>query len=316
VILTVTPNPSLDLLFEVDQLVWDDANRVAEPRRRAGGQGINVARAVRVLGGDAIAVALLGGSTGHALEQTLVAEGVAVEPVTIAGETRTFVAVHERKYGRSLLVNPCGPATPQTAVDTLADAIRRRIEQHSPSWVACCGSLPPGVPDAFYARVRDIAREGSARFVADCDGAALRAAAEQRCDVLVPNRHEAERLLDQEIGNLDRAGAAAALLVARFGVALAAITLGARGAVAASAEGVWHAAGPDVTTGSAVGAGDAFLAALLLSLDRGDTAADCVRSAVAAGTAVLLGEGNEILNANRHRDLLREVEVRRVAGPA
>ena len=65
---TVTPNPSVDILFETETLVWDDANRVPEPRRRAGGQGINVARALRVLGAEAVPVALLGGRTGAEVE--------------------------------------------------------------------------------------------------------------------------------------------------------------------------------------------------------------------------------------------------------
>ena len=77
-IITVTPNPSIDLLFEADTLVWDDANRVAMPRRRAGGQGINVTRAVRTLGGESIAVTLLGGNVGDELRSLLAAEGIDV----------------------------------------------------------------------------------------------------------------------------------------------------------------------------------------------------------------------------------------------
>ncbi len=108
-VITVTPNPSIDLLFEADALVWDDANRVAMPRRRAGGQGINVTRAVRALGGESTAVTLLGGPVGDELLALLHAEAVDVRVAAAPGTTRTFVAVRERSSGRALLINPRGP---------------------------------------------------------------------------------------------------------------------------------------------------------------------------------------------------------------
>jgi fructose-1-phosphate kinase PfkB-like protein len=64
-VLTLTPNPSLDLLFSAERLVWDDANRLSDPRRRAGGQGMNVTRAALALGARSEAIALLGGRTGR-----------------------------------------------------------------------------------------------------------------------------------------------------------------------------------------------------------------------------------------------------------
>ena len=111
-ILTVTPNPSLDLLFSAERLGWDDANRIESPRRRAGGQGINLARAVHALGGETHAVALLGGATGDDLLRMLRAEGIGVDPVAVEGETRTFAGVRERATNRSMLLNSRGPTLP------------------------------------------------------------------------------------------------------------------------------------------------------------------------------------------------------------
>src|SRR5262245_36709174 len=101
-ILTITPNPSLDLLFESPRLVWDDANRLDAPRRRPGGQGINVTRAARVLGASSVAVALLGGRVGDELQSMLSAEGTPCERIDITGETRVFVGARETESGRSL----------------------------------------------------------------------------------------------------------------------------------------------------------------------------------------------------------------------
>ena len=123
VLLTITPNPSLDLLFETDALVFDDANRMADPRRRPGGQGINVARAARALGSSATAIALLGGVTGREIEDALLREGTDVISVPAEGETRTFVAVRTRGDGRSLLLNARGPVrSPEDAARLLQAA--------------------------------------------------------------------------------------------------------------------------------------------------------------------------------------------------
>ncbi len=319
-ILTVTPNPSVDLLFEADALVWDDANRVAMPRRRAGGQGINVARAVAELGGEAVAVAPLGGAAGDELRVMLAAERLPLVHVPISGETRVFAGVREASTGRSLLLNPRGPVLDAAESEALAVAVAAAIREHRPDWVLTCGSLPPGLEPDFHARVGDAARACGARFVPDCDGEPLRLAASAGCDLLVPNLHEAARLLGRPLDDAGAgvggpagaaAGAAADLL--GFGPAVAAVTLGAAGAVLATPDGVWHAEPPAVSgSGSAVGAGDAFLAALVLHLRTHDDPAGALRAAVAAGTAVLVARGDRLLRRSDASSLLDGVVVRRV----
>lgn len=315
-VLSVTPNPSIDLLFETDTLVWDDANRVNAPRRRPGGQGINLTRAVLELGEDAVAVAVLGGAPGHEIEETLRAEGTPLEPVWIDGDTRTFVAVRERASGRSLLVNPRGPVCAPSVADDLITTVQRALASHAPRWVACCGSVPPGLPLDVYARIAERARTHGAWFVPDCDGDALRLAAESGCDLLVPNRHEAARLLGTTINGIDDAAEAATQLRTLYRPTMVAIKLGAEGAVAATAEGAWHAVADtfDEDTGTAVGAGDAFLAALLIARTKNATAPDALRSAVVAGTAALSSSGTRILDLDRYRVLKSSMTRRDVRG--
>lgn len=309
-IVTLTPNPSLDLLFQADELRWDDANRLAPPRRRAGGQGINVARAVRELGGRSVAIAPLGGATGLELRAMLEGEGTGLRAVPIRGETRVFVGVRERATGRSLLLNPRGPEiSPEERVLLLGEA-SAALSEERPAWLVCCGSLAPGLEPGFHATIGALAREHGVAFVPDCDGDALRLAAESGCDLLVPNAHEAARLLGAVVTDVDAAGAAAAAL-RRF-APIAAVTLGEAGAVCATGAGRWHAIAPRQADGSAVGAGDAFLAAFLLARCAGAEAPEALRAGVAAGTAVLLGRGAELLRRADVEALSREVALRRL----
>lgn len=299
-LVTLTPNPSIDLLFSAPRLVWDDANRLPQPRRRAGGQGVNAIRALRTLGGDGVAIALLHGAAGDELEALLVGEGTPLVRVEGEGETRVFVAVRELETGQSLLLNPRGPASGPRTEAALLRALERALDRDRPRWLACCGSVPPGIATDLYARAAAMARAAGTRFVADCDGELLRAAVAAGCDLLVPNQQEAERLVGGTIAGLEDAAAAAVELRAR-GADVACITLGAEGAVLASGDGCWHAAAPAALEGSAVGAGDAFLAALLLALDRGEAAGEALRQAVAAGAAVLKSEGGDLLAVEEYR---------------
>ena len=315
-ILTVTPNPSIDLLFTAERLVWDDANRLDTPRRRAGGQGINLARAAATLGGAARAVAMLGGASGAELRGLLEAMSLPFDAVAIAGETRVFVGVREGATHRSLTLNSRGPATGGEDAERLLGATEAAVATHRPRWLVCSGSLPPGMPDHVYARMTSIARAHRARYVVDCDGAALRLAASTGCDVLSPNAAEAERLLGVAPGSLagERDAAAAALeMRARFGVRVAFVTLGVAGAVGADGDGAWHVAAPEADPGtSAVGAGDAFLAAALLALDDGARAELATRAGVAAGSAVLRSRGSALLERVDYDDLLKKTNARRI----
>jgi 6-phosphofructokinase 2 len=310
-ILTITPNPSLDYLFEAEELCWDDANRVEMPRRRAGGQGINLTRAARVLGGESTALALFGGSTGEQLKAMLQAEGTNFIDVRIEAETRVFFGVRETSTGRSMLVNTRGAILGEADRMRLLARVQRACAELQPSWVVGSGSVPRGLGDDLYAEIADITHAHGLRFVADCDGVQLTNATAKGCDLIAPNQHEAERLSYLSIRTADEAVAAANAL--RSVAAEVYVKLGAAGAVAATRSGAWIARGLQLQSGSAVGAGDAFLAALLVAKEKGAPHEEALRSAVAAGTAVLRSRGSDLITHSDYEQTLREVEVTAVS---
>jgi 1-phosphofructokinase family hexose kinase len=316
-ILTITPNPSLDLLHDTDAIAWDDANRVSPPRRRAGGQGINVSRSVVALGGTTHAVAPLGGRTGDELRALIEDEGIPATIVSAPGETRIFAALRETSTGRSILINPRGETFSAEQFEHFRSAAESAILKTRPKWVACCGSVPPGFSPDFYASLAPVARRAGARFTADCDGEALRLAVASGTDLVVPNRFEAERLTGRRISDVPSAiDAAHSIAAAASQGSTVVITLGGDGAVLVSEEFAAHAhistEGLAGATGSAVGAGDAFLAATLLSFIRGSTLQETLAAGVAAGTSALYGTGAELVNTGAYRTLLNCVTLMEV----
>ena len=311
-ILTITPNPSIDYLFEAEKLQWDDANRVEMPRVRAGGQGINLTRAARALGGESVALAFFGGDSGAQLKAMLAAEGTPFIDVPIAADTRVFFGVRETATGRSMLVNARGPILAAADRARLLSRVRQACVELNPAWVVCSGSVPRGMGDDVYAEIADLAHGHALRFVVDCDGEQLSNAVARGCDLIAPNQHEAERLSYLSIADVNAAVGAAASL--RSVAAEVFLKLGPLGAVASSRAGTWVAHGPQLSSGSAVGAGDAFLAALLVGKENGAPLEEALRSAVAAGTAVLLSRGSDLITRSDYDSMLREVKLTAISG--
>ena len=291
-ILTVTAHPSLDRTLEIaGPLRRGEVQRAATGRTEPGGKGVNVSRVVAEAGIETLA--LLPAAPGDPLLAALDAVGLPYRAVPAAGEVRSNVTVAEAD-GTTTKINVAG--TPVDG-DTL-DALTRLVLDHAEHatgtrWVTLCGSLPPGIPDGWYREVADALAETGCRLAVDTSGAPLRAAVDGAVDLVKPNDEELAEVTGAypaamrsavRDGDLRVIVAAATEVADRTGGAVLA-TLGAAGAVLATASGSWFAAPPPVTPRSTVGAGDASLAGYLIADTRGADAPDRLRSAVAYGAA-------------------------------
>ncbi|HSV72896.1 MAG TPA: 1-phosphofructokinase [Chthonomonadales bacterium] len=308
-VLTVTLNAAVDRTYRIEGFALDRVHRPTESRVVAGGKGVNVARVVCALGGEALATGFLGGYHGRFVERSLNEEGIAHDFVRTRGESRLCIAVVDPVSGTQTEVNENGPTVSRAEVSRLERRFVALLERVRPDWVVLAGSVPPGAPDDIYARLIGLANREKVRSVLDASGAALRNGVAARPWMVKPNRAEMGQLFGAPPRTVDEAAERCSRLI-EYGIAVALGTLGREGAVLVCSSGAWYAEPPAVEFVSAVGSGDALVAATLWALGQGQTLTEALRLGVAAGAANAMVCGAGYCTAEQVHSLAPAVAVR------
>jgi 1-phosphofructokinase family hexose kinase len=316
VILTVTLNAAIDRTVAVPNFRLARRHRAVESRTVAGGKGINVARALSLLGRPVIAAGFVGGPTGTRVLEGLREESVLTDFTRIAAETRINLAVIDPTSGDQTEINERGPAVSPEETKKLFERIG-----YLASGAKICvlaGSLPPGAGDDLYARlIADLGRRG-VPVVLDAEGEAMLAGVRAGASMVTPNEREAEELVGQEFdggGDL----AQGLLELVRLGATEAAITR-PEGCVAAVGEGserrLLEVHTEPLEAVSTVGSGDAFLAGYVAARYEGRSPEDCLAYGVACGAESTQHFGAGTVDRNQVERLLGEVAVHDLEVPA
>uniref|UniRef100_UPI003F4945A3 1-phosphofructokinase family hexose kinase n=1 Tax=Cupriavidus necator TaxID=106590 RepID=UPI003F4945A3 len=288
-ILTITPNPAVDVATSIDRVSDTRKLRCSEPRRDPGGGGINVARVIQRLGGDCLAVYLAGGATGMLLQHLLDAERVPGVCLVIAGETRENFSVTESSTGRQFRFVLPGPNVAQDEWERCI--IHLETLAKPPRYLVMSGSLPPGVPVDFYTRLARLARARGTQIVVDTSGPALVSALTEGVNLVKPSLAELRELTGLPLHG-EEEWRNAALEVVRDGRAqMVALTLGEHGALQVTADQTLRAPALPTPVSSSIGAGDSFLAAMVWALNRHASKREAFHYGLAAASATLLSAG-------------------------
>jgi 6-phosphofructokinase 2 len=302
-IVTLTINPAVDMACSAAAVQPTHKIRTFNERLDPGGGGINVARVVHALGGDALALIMTGDVTGRLVEELLSDVGVPWQAVPIRGRTRISLNVHDQKSGLEYRFVPEGPHVQPDETHAMLGILRAIAA----GWIVASGSLPRGVPAGFYAEIAAIATQRGQKFALDTSGAALHAAVGHGLELLKLSLGELEFLIgreardaaaqEREVADLTRSGAAR----------MVAVSLGREGAILGTGDGVIRLPAPPVQARSAVGAGDAFLAGLVLGLARGLPDRGALALGVAAGSAAVVTYGTAQVQEANVDQLYREL---------
>jgi len=275
VIVTVTPNPSIDRTIQIDRLDRGKVIRARAATSEAAGKGLNVSLALATEGVETAAVLPLAADSATVYLR-LLADAVPITAVPVKGATRVNVSLVEPD-GTVTKVNEPGPQLGPDDVDAIlaaASAVAGR------GWIVGCGSLPPGAPVDFYARLTTLASPDR-RVAVDTSGEALGAAVCAGVALVKPNSAELEELVGRPLATIGEVVTAAREIVER-GCQTVLVSLGADGALLVDARSASHAEASVDGVANTVGAGDALLAGFLAAGGGSDALGVAVAWSVAA----------------------------------
>lgn len=288
-IITLTPNPSVDRTISVDSVTVGAVHRAMTSREDPGGKGINVSRALSLHDVPTLAVLPVGGAYGDLMLHLLERADLPHRAVPIAGATRANVALVEPD-GTTTKINELGPVLTPAETDALVAAAQAGA---AGDWLVVCGSLPQGLAADFYSSLIHRARALGLTVAVDTSGAALTDALTAAPDLIKPNRVELAEAVGRELTSLGDVIDAARDLIAT-GIREVLVSLGRDGAVLVTAESVDLAACSVESTVSTVGAGDSLLAGYLTDRSRGAAPADALALGVRFGAAAVQLPGSQV----------------------
>jgi 6-phosphofructokinase 2 len=269
--------------------------------------GINVARVAHRLGGDVAAIYPTGGAIGKLLQRLVEREGIDSLVTPSHAETRENFTAFEQDSGEQyrfvLPGSPLHRAEWEAVLDRLATLPDR------PQFVVASGSVPPGVPEDFFARVARQAKALGARCVIDTSGAAMEAALAEGVALIKPNLVELADLVGMPLASDTERIAACRKLAAGGRAQMVALTLGEDGALLVTADHAWRAQPMHIEVVSTVGAGDSFLGGLVATLAAGRPPEHAFRVAMAAASAAVMSPGTELCREEDVTRLLPQVTI-------
>ncbi|EHS58492.1 1-phosphofructokinase [Paenibacillus sp. Aloe-11] len=282
-IYTVTLNPSIDYIVEVDDLKLGDLNRMKRDLKLPGGKGINVSRILNQLGADNTAIGFLGGFTGRFIDDTLREESIKTDFVIIEDDTRINIKL---KHGDETEINGLGPAIHEHEANAL---VQKLSGLQKNDIVVLSGSIPPSLGGDFYSRLIRVCQQTGAEFVIDTTGEALMKALVHKPLLIKPNHHELAELFGVTIHSKEEIVTYGRKLL-EAGAKNVLISMAGEGALFITADEVYHANVPAGTVKNSVGAGDSMIAGFVGTLALLGDPIEAFRTGVASGSATAFSD--------------------------
>lgn len=303
-ILTLTINPALDVYSRVKNVIPGEKLRCEKAIVDPGGGGINVSRVIKRLGGESIAIYTRGGYTGDIFQKLLEKEQIKQDPVEIANDLRQNFAINETSSGDLFRFGFPGPELKEKEFQAVLDKVDAYKEA---VFLVASGSLPPGVPDNFYARVAAKARKNDIKFVLDTSGKAYTGILQEGAYLLKPNMNELEDLVGKTASNEKEQKELLLEVLDKYPIEVIVLSLGANGALLANGGEVRHFRAPEVVQVSSIGAGDSMVAGLVHCLSQGNPLEKAILYGLACGSATIKSPGTELLQLQDVEELYQQL---------
>lgn len=290
-IITITFNPCIDKTTTVKKLVPEKKLHCTEPTFEPGGGGINVARAIRKLGGEAVAIYPAGGYTGLFFNHLLEKESVPAIVIEVEHPMRENVVVLEEDSNNQFRFGFPGAKLGEHEWKRCLEEIEKMDDVQ---YIVASGSIPEGVPPDIFAQLAAIAKNKNDKLVVDTSDGALKLAAEEGVYMMKPNIGELAWLVGENelaVAELPEAGRQ---IISKGHCEILVISMGEEGAMLVTKNNEFTVKPPAVEKHSTVGAGDSMVAGIVLQLSRGRAIEEAFLYGVASGTAATMNRGTEL----------------------
>ena len=308
-IYTLTLNPAVDRELTVPAMEFDSVLRASESRVDFGGKGFNVSRLLKGMGAASTAVGFLGGRAGELLQDGLQSLGIGTDFVWVPGETRTNVSVVTQSHDHYIKVNEKGPLVDGGKQKELLDKIGSLANPGD--WWVLAGSLPPGVPEDFYARIVNVLNKHGAHAILDTGGESLRLGCAEKPYLVKPNAEEAHILTGLPMDTSSEIATAAAE-ICNMGAQNVVVSLGKAGALLHTSDGTWLTHTPTIKEKNPIGAGDSMVGGLVWALTQGIVLKEALGWGVASGAATASLPGTEVGTRPLIEELFSQVRFERL----
>lgn len=290
-IITITFNPALDKSVTVEALIPEKKLKCTSPIYEPGGGGINVARAIRKLGGSAVACFLAGGDAGKEIGRLLADEHVGTMVTEIGGRTRENLVVFESSVQVQYLFDMPGPEITEKEISSFLQSIQQVPDV---KYIVASGSLPDSIKADVFARIARLAKVKGAKLIVDTSGEGLKLALEEGVYLIKPNLRELALLVGEETLEPEHALDFARELIDGGGSEVIVVSMGSLGALMVTKTDTLRITPPELNIKSTVGAGDSLVAGIVFSLNEGKSIEDAVQYGVACGSAATLNPGTQL----------------------
>ena len=305
-IVSLTPNTTLDLTVFVPKFVADTTIRASQTHHSMGGKPTDAAWILGRMGVGSLALGLSAGAVGAKVQAMLEAFGVETDFVAVDGETRINTVIVDESTGEHTTITTASMSVSPAHLAELRQRYRKALE--SASVVITGGSLPPGMSPQYYVEAIELARARGVPIIFDAAQPNLGIGLAARPTWIKPNQHELAAWADEEMSSMNAIYAAGQAILGRYGTQ-SIITLGADGALAILKDRSYRIPGIAVKVSSPAGAGDAVLAGLAHAVHHGHPIEDGLRLGMATAAAVCLQPGTAAYDVADMRRFLPQIEL-------
>ncbi|PFH92666.1 1-phosphofructokinase [Bacillus sp. AFS088145] len=299
-IYTVTLNPSIDYIVEVEDLGLGKINRMKRENKFPGGKGINVSRVLKRLDVESIALGFVGGFTGDFIKNVLENESVTSDFVQVEGDSRINIKL---KSQLETEINGQGPAISEEKLDQFFYKLKQ-IKKGD--YVVLAGNIPNTLPSDLYEQLTLWGQENGIHIIVDASGKVLLDVVKHRPFFIKPNHHELGDLFDVKITSIEQAIPFGKKLV-DMGAQNVGISFAGDGAILITESSVYISNVPKGEVINSVGAGDSLVAGFVGTYVKTNNIETAFKVGVASGSATAFSE--DLTKREKIEELLNQVKI-------